>query len=163
MNKISKEKAYELIVAEMKKGTAKDIILSDFVIKCQKDKRTIERYYRIAQEKFNAIQIEVENKKTQEYTQNELEAQKRLILDRNKVLQMTSNILKIAYNNAVKKKDDKSIYAFTTANSNYSKLQGFDAPTKIASTDSEGKDVEVVPTIVITTNASNVKLSDNEN
>jgi hypothetical protein len=62
--------------------------------------------------------------------QNELNRKKGQILERDELLKFSSDVLKIAYNNVVKNKNEKSIQAFATAQQSFSKLIGFDAPTK---------------------------------
>lgn len=53
------------------------------------------------------------------------------ILQREKVLEMASNVVKLAYNQvAVSKGGDKAVYAFSSAVQILNKMQGFDAPSK---------------------------------
>lgn len=131
----------QFIIEQLQKGNVvyKDVFLV-FLSKFKCTEPTFVKYWKIAQERHTEAQQAINEQKTKEYTQNEIEAQKRLILDRNKVMEMSSNVLKIAFNNVVKQKDEKSINAYAIAQSSYSKLTGMDAPTKVANTDSEGKD-----------------------
>lgn len=130
MAKLSKEKCIELILEQIKVGlTYKDtfeVILSKFKL----SEPTFVTYWKIANERHREAQQAIEIEKAKEYTQSEIEAQKRLILSRNKVMEMSSNVLKIAFNNVVKQKDEKSIQAYATAQASFSRLTGMDAPTK---------------------------------
>lgn len=63
--KLSKSKAVELIVNELQKGTAKPDILSKFVKLCQKDKRTIERYYKTAEQSHSSKAQMIEKEVTE--------------------------------------------------------------------------------------------------
>lgn len=141
---ISKQKAIELIVDDLRLGIAKSVILSKFVELCQKDTRTIERYFKEAEILHLSIQKDVEIKKATEYTQSEIERLKSNILEREKVLEMSSEVLKIAYENVVNTKDDKSIQSFATAQHSFSKLVGFDAPTKQDISVKENKGAESI-------------------
>lgn len=46
--KIDKETAIKSILSDLKKGIDKPTILSSYVTKCQKSKRTVERWYEVA-------------------------------------------------------------------------------------------------------------------
>ena len=141
MPKLSKTAGIKLIVAELQKGIAKVSIMAYFGNKWQTPKDTFNKWYAIALAQYNEAQISINKQKAEDYKQSELNAQKGLILSREKVLEMTSNVLKVAYNNVVTKKDDKSITSFATAKAAYTKLCGMDLPDKIANTDSEGNDL----------------------
>lgn len=50
--KIDKETAIKSILSDLKKGIGKPSILSSYVAKCQKSKRTVERWYDSANEQY---------------------------------------------------------------------------------------------------------------
>lgn len=85
---------------------------------------TIEKYINEYREN---IRIERENN-----TLNQLKSQDNSkILQREKVLEMASNVVKLAYNQVVTSKgSDKAVYAFSSAVQVLNKMQGFDAPSK---------------------------------
>ena len=56
------------------------------------------------------------------------------ILTREKIVEMTSNVVKITYNTYVKSKDKADADAFNKSVAVYNKLEGLDASTKIEQT-----------------------------
>ncbi len=56
------------------------------------------------------------------------------ILSREKIVEMTSNVVKITYNTYVKSKDKADADAFNKSVAVYNKLEGLDASTKIEQT-----------------------------
>jgi hypothetical protein len=116
--------------------------LAQFGTKWNKSKNTFERRWNIANEQYRVAQISIKNAKRDLDIQNELSRKKGLILEREEVLKFSSDVLKIAYNNVIKNKDEKSIQSFATAQTGYSKLVGYDAPTKNANVKTNGEDIE---------------------
>lgn len=109
-------------------------------------RKTFDKYWKIANEQHTAAQKIINDKKAKEYEQSQLKANKELILSRDKIVEMTANVVKLAYNKVIKEKgNDKQVYAFAAAVEKYNKLEGFDKPTKVANTDPEGKLIANIP------------------
>lgn len=89
------------------------------------------QYWKIAQERYKEAQFLIEKEKAELYKAKEIEAKKASILNREQVLEMASNVVKLAYNKVAETKGkDKEVYAFASALEKYNKLNGFDAPNK---------------------------------
>ena len=140
-NTATEQLQVDFIVDSIKKGNNFNQCMAQFIKRWQLSARTFNRRWLMASEIFKEGQKAIEIQKQAQYAAAEIERQKNLILSREKVLEMTSNVLKIAYNNVATKKDDKSIASFATAKAAYTKLCGMDLPDKIANTDSEGNDI----------------------
>lgn len=79
-------------------------------------------------------QLEIQNAR-QNNVINELKAKDSSnILTREKIVEMTSNVVKITYNTYVKSKDKGDADAFNKSVAVYNKLEGLDASTKIEQT-----------------------------
>jgi len=79
-------------------------------------------------------QLEIQNAR-QNNVINELKAKDSTnILTREKIVEMTSNVVKITYNTYVKSKDKGDADAFNKSVAVYNKLEGLDASTKIEQT-----------------------------
>ena len=79
-------------------------------------------------------QLEIQNAR-QNNLINELKAKDSSnILSREKIVEMTSNVVKITYNTYVKSKDKADADAFNKSVAVYNKLEGLDASTKIEQT-----------------------------
>lgn len=50
---MDKANAVKAILSDLKKGVAKSVILSKYAQKCQKDKRTVERWFKESEIKYN--------------------------------------------------------------------------------------------------------------
>ncbi len=134
---MTKQETYiQFIIDELQKGNVlhKDV-LAQFGIKWHNSERTFNRYWTIANERYLEAQKLINQQKTKEYTSSQIEQKKADILTREKVVEMTSNVVKLAYNNVVSTKgDEKTIYAYTSAVEKLNKLEGYDKPSKIDST-----------------------------
>lgn len=69
------------------------------------------------------------------------------ILTREKIVEMTSNVVKITYNTYVKSKDKADADAFNKSVAVYNKLEGLDASTKIEQTINDKRQGFVEPII----------------
>ena len=69
------------------------------------------------------------------------------ILTREKIVEMTSNVVKITYNTYVKSKDKGDADAFNKSVAVYNKLEGLDASTKIEQTINDKRQGFVEPII----------------
>lgn len=88
-------------------------------------------YWKKATETYSNEQEGIQKEKTKEYKEAELERQKRSNLNREKIVEMTANAVKLAYNNVVSSKGkDKDVYAFATILDKFCKLEGFEKPPK---------------------------------
>jgi hypothetical protein len=128
MTKLSKQKCIELILIEIQKGSPYKQTFAVIQSKTKLVESTFASYWKIANEQYTVAQQAIQKERAEVYRQNELEGQNKAIIDRNKLLEMTTNVVKVAYNNAIKIKDDKSINAFGAISDRYAKLQGFEAP-----------------------------------
>ena len=140
-NTAIEQKQLIFIVETMKQGKTYKESMAMFADVWRISPRTFDRRWQKATQEFREAQKSIEIQKQAQYAAAEIERQKSLVLSREKVMEMTSNVLKIAYNNVATKKDDKSIASFATAKAAYTKLCGMDLPDKIANTDSEGNDI----------------------
>ena len=129
---MSKEAYISYIVEQMQGGMIDaEKICAVFCSKFQKSSRTFYNHWNIAQERFKQAQILIEKEKSELYKAKEIEAKKASILSREQVLEMASNVVKLAYNKVAETKGkDKEVYAFASALEKYNKLNGFDAPNK---------------------------------
>jgi thiamine biosynthesis lipoprotein ApbE len=134
MAKLSKNKGIELIIEELKKGTAKVAIMATFGKNWQTPKDTFNKWYLIALNEYTKDREAIEKEKAEVYKQTELNRQKGVIIEREKALEMVSNVVKITFNQIAKQKDnpnEKIIGAFNMTMDRLSKMQGFDdAPKK---------------------------------
>lgn len=91
-------------------------------------------------EKQDKIRLERENSQI-EAVKSEASTN---ILQREKALEMASNIAKLIYNQIAQSKDKKpaDIMAFNATIESLRKMDGWDKPTKIAETDSNGNDLD---------------------
>ena len=69
------------------------------------------------------------------------------ILTREKIVEMTSNVVKITYNTYVKSKDKADADAFNKSVAVYNKLEGLDASTKIEQTINDKRQGFIEPEI----------------
>ena len=132
---MSKTKAYvDYILELMRSGDIdRSIIVSKFCKKFQTTERTADTYWKDAKEAYNVELDEIKSKSVEDYRQNELERLKSQILDRDKILEMQSNLVKLAYNKMVKAKEPlpSDLQAYNSTIERYSKLLGLDAPKQI--------------------------------
>ena len=132
---MSKTKAYvDYILELMRSGDIdRSVIVSKFCKKFQTTERTADTYWKDAKEAYNVELDEIKSKSVQDYRQNELERLKSQILDRDKILEMQSNLVKLAYNKMVKAKEPlpSDLQAYNSTIERYSKLLGLDAPKQI--------------------------------
>ena len=92
-------------------------------------------------------QLEIQNAR-QNNLINELKAKDSSnILTREKIVEMTSNVVKITYNTYVKSKDKADADAFNKSVAVYNKLEGLDASTKIEQTINDKRQGFVEPII----------------
>jgi len=132
---MSKTKAYvDYILELMRSGDIdRSIIVSKFCKKFQTTERTADTYWKDAKEAYNIELDEIKSKSVEDYRQNELERLKSQILNRDKILEMQSNLVKLAYNKMVKAKEPlpSDLQAYNSTIERYSKLLGLDAPKQI--------------------------------
>lgn len=132
---MSKTKAYvDYILELMRSGDIdRSIIVSKFCKKFQTTERTADTYWKDAKEAYNIELDEIKSKSVEDYRQSELERLKSQILDRDKILEMQSNLVKLAYNKMVKAKEPlpSDLQAYNSTIERYSKLLGLDAPKQI--------------------------------
>lgn len=132
---MSKTKAYvDYILELMRSGDIdRSVIVSKFCKKFQTTERTADTYWKDAKEAYNIELDEIKSKSVEDYRQSELERLKSNILDRDKILEMQSNLVKLAYNKMVKAKEPlpSDLQAYNSTIERYSKLLGLDAPKQI--------------------------------
>ncbi len=130
--KLSKSKGIELIVAELQKGTATSEIYGVIRSKSELVESTFYEWLKIAKEQHSVIQKSINELKTKEYTASELSRQKSTILEREKAIEMVSNVAKLMYNQLAKNGDKKpaDVMAFNSTIERLSKMDGWDKPTK---------------------------------
>lgn len=132
---MSKAKAYvDYIIELMRSGDIdRATIVSKFCKRFQTTERTADTYWKDAKEAYNIELDEIKTKSVDDYRQNELERLKSQILDRDKILEMQSNLVKLAYNKMVKTKEPSpsDLQAYNSTIERYSKLLGLDAPKQI--------------------------------
>ena len=132
---MSKTKAYvDYILELMRSGDIdRSVIVSKFCKKFQTTERTADTYWKDAKEAYNIELDEIKSKSVEDYRQSELERLKSQILDRDKILEMQSNLVKLAYNKMVKAKEPlpSDLQAYNSTIERYSKLLGLDAPKQI--------------------------------
>ena len=92
-------------------------------------------------------QLEIQNAR-QNNLINELKAKDSSnILTREKIVEMTSNVVKITYNTYVKSKDKGDADAFNKSVAVFNKLEGLDASTKIEQTINDKRQGFIEPEI----------------
>ena len=123
---MSKTKAYvDYILELMRSGDIdRSVIVSKFCKKFQTTERTADTYWKDAKEAYNIELDEIKSKSVEDYRQSELERLKSQILDRDKILEMQSNLVKLAYNKMVKAKEPlpSDLQAYNSTIERYSKL-----------------------------------------
>ena len=130
----SKEQTYiKFILEQLQIGaTSFERTFELFLTKFNCSRPTFSKYWKIANKQYLDSQILIENQKTKEYTEAELKRNNDLILTREKILEMQSNVVKLAYNEVAntKGKEPNKISAFNYSVERLNKMQGYDAPTK---------------------------------
>ncbi len=131
---IKKETYISFIIEQLKSGNVEwknvsKVFLGNFG--CSEE--TFNKYWKLANEAFKIEQEGINEQKAKEYTQSELERLKSNILDRDKILEMQSNLVKLAYNKMVKIKEPtpSDLQAYNSTVERYSKLLGLDAPKQV--------------------------------
>ena len=130
----SKEQTYiKFILEQLQTGaTSFERVFELFLTKFNCSRPTFSKYWKIANKQHLDSQILIENQKAKEYTEAELKRNNDLILTREKILEMQSNVVKLAYNEVAntKGKEPSKISAFNYSVERLNKMQGYDAPTK---------------------------------
>lgn len=140
--KLSKSKGIELIVAELQKGTATSEIYGVIRSKSELVESTFYEWLKIAKEQHSVIQKSINELKTKEYTASELSRQKSTILEREKAIEMVSNVAKIMYNKIAKENKTADVMAFNSTIERLAKMDGWDKSTKIEQTITEKRIVD---------------------
>jgi hypothetical protein len=130
MPKLSKQAGIELIVAELQKGTATSDIFGVIRSKSELAESTFYEWLKIAKEQHSVIQNSINELKAKEYTVSELSRQKSTILEREKAIEMVSNVAKIMYNKIAKENKTADVMAFNSTIERLAKMDGWDKPTK---------------------------------
>lgn len=132
----AKSAAYiNFITDELKKGnvefTSVHTELNRTKLKLGKTQFT--EYWKEANEAYKIEQGAINEQKSKEYTQSELERVKSNILDRDKALEMQTNVAKLVYNKMAASKIPASadVMAFNNTIERLAKLQGWDAPKQV--------------------------------
>lgn len=117
-------------------------VLSYFAVKCRKNDRTIERYVQKAKE-YNKSRLDrAESIKADAEDEETKKAAKKAILSRFKSLEILSNIA----NGTGRKAGDEILIPSDgdriRAIQQLAKMEGWEAPTKTAQTDSRGNDIK---------------------
>ena len=132
---MTKQQTYiDYILTELRKGNVEyKSIVSVFCEKFRCSDRTFDNYWKKAKEAYNIELEAIKTQSVQDYKENELERLKTQILDRDKILEMQSNLVKLAYNKMVKTKEPSpsDLQAYNATIERYSKLLGLDAPKQI--------------------------------
>ena len=118
-------------------------MVSGFCSKFQKTERTFWNYWNDASERHIKAQQAINEARDRVFVEANVNAVNEVILSRHRVLEMTSNVVALAYNQVVESNGlDKAVYAFAAAVEKLNKLEGYEKPTKLANTDSDGNDKE---------------------
>ncbi len=142
----AKSETYESFIIDcLNKGMVEyknvfEVFLSKF--KCSEP--TFAKYWKFANERYKKDREAIEIEKAKEYKEAELKAVKSNILDREKALEMQSNVVKLIYNKIVKSKEPNGTdtLAFNSTIDRLSKMQGWDAAKKVETTLKLGADAE---------------------
>ena len=142
---MTKQETYmQFIIDELQNGNVEaEKVCAVFCTKFQKSERTFYNHWNIAQERYKEAQILINEQKAKDYTDAEIKRNNELILSREKILEMQSNVVKLAYNEVVntKGKEPNKISAFNYSVERLNKMQGYDAANKVAQTDTEGNNI----------------------
>ena len=130
---MSKQTYIDYILTELNKGNVKynDVCVL-FCTKFDLTKQTFNKFWKIANTAYLEQRRAINEQKAKEYTEAELKRNNELILTREKILEMQSNVVKLAYNEVAntKGKEPNKISAFNYSVERLNKMQGYDAPTK---------------------------------
>lgn len=132
---MTKEQIYiDFIISEIEKGNVQHKDVCDvFLPKFACSRQTFDKYWKKANEAYLERQQAINELKSKEYTEKELERLKTNIIDRDKAIEMQANVLKLMYNKISKTKDNlhpNDVSAFNSTMERYSKLMGIDQPKK---------------------------------
>lgn len=124
----------EFIIEQLRSGNLgfKDVFRL-FKPKFNTSELTFNKYWKIANAEFAEQQKKINELKEDSYLRNEIERSKKIELDRDKVIDMQANVLKIIYNKLISDKNSPNsndINAFNSTVDRYSKLLGMDSSTK---------------------------------
>lgn len=141
---MTKEQIYiDFIILEIEKGNVQHKDVCDvFLPKFACSRQTFDKYWKKANEAYLERQQAINELKSKEYTEKELERLKTNIIDREKAIEMQANVLKLMYNKISKTKDNlhpNDVSAFNSTMERYSKLMGIEAPKKVEQTTTEIK------------------------
>ena len=130
---MSKETYISFLVEQMKQGNVDAVkVCASFCSKFQKSERTFYNHWKNAELSYKQWLNTQQNIKDELYHEEQKKAVKSTVLKREKVLEMSSNILKLIYNKIVKTKElnTSDVISFNSTLERLAKLQGFDKPTK---------------------------------
>lgn len=139
----------QYILEQLQSGvTEPSDMVAGFCSKFQKAERTFWNYWNDASERHIKAQQAINEARDRVFVEANVNAVNEVILSRQRVLEMTSEVVRLAYDQVIKSEGaDKSVYAFAAAVEKLNKLEGYEKPTKVASTDSEGKDKDTIAII----------------
>lgn len=141
------------IAKELQNGISRDVIVSKYCKKFQLSARQIDNYIEKANQKAREAQIAKEAAEADALYEHAKEAEKRRLLDKLEAQEILTKIALGEYElekvflmkdglKKIKAKPDHS--DVLKAIDSYKKMEGWDAPSKVAQTDSKGEDVPVI-------------------
>lgn len=149
--KATKQVIVDAIIKEIEKGSTRGAVVSKFCKKFQKSDRTIDTYWKIANEQYSIRQQKAKEAADKVYIQSSADAAKEAVMSS---IERKEVLSKIARGNFPLKKPMvingklrlvPVVPDWTerrNAIAELNKMEGDYAPTKIASTDKEGNDVK---------------------
>ena len=123
----------DFLIDLIKQGKSHGECLAQFGTKWNKSKNTFERRWNIANKQFKELQNSIEKEKIEQYKQSEINQNKAVILQREKALEMVSNVAKIQYNKIVakdSKANSSDVMAFNGTIERLAKFDGWDEAIK---------------------------------
>lgn len=133
MTKVKDKTYIDFIVSELEKGNVSfERVFELMLTKFNLSRPTFSKFWKMANETYLERLSVIENAKLNETIEQEKEAVKSNAIEREKAIEMHSNVLKMIYNKIVKQKDPNTndINAFNSTIEKYAKLRGFNAPEK---------------------------------
>lgn len=134
----------QYILEQLQSGVTEPTdMVAGFCSKFQKTERTFWNYWNDASERHIKAQQAINDARDRVFVEANVNAVNEIILSRQRVLEMTSEVVRLAYDQVIQSEGaDKSVYAFAAAVEKLNKLEGYEKPTKLANTDSDGNDKE---------------------
>jgi len=152
VKKASKQVIVDAIIKEIENGATRGKVVAKFCKKFQKSDRTIDSYWKIANEQYSERQQKAKEASDKAYIESSAQAAKQAVMSSQERKEVLTKLIRGEMVISVKSKEpnqptielqvDFDPLVSLKAIAELNKMDGSYAPTKVAQTDTEGKDVK---------------------